>query len=110
MRVWDLDPKFLCRNHLLGEHREIHAIWNIITLNKKGYGSHPETRRWIGKLKALYLRHEKVKSEMIFRDYHHKSELNKKFALGKSIQDKFINTPQEQIKILKDKGCNCQFC
>lgn len=34
MRIWDLSPKRLCRNHLLGEHRELHAIW---AGGKKGY-------------------------------------------------------------------------
>ncbi len=31
MRIWDIPPKLLCRNHLLGEHRELHAIWSILT-------------------------------------------------------------------------------
>jgi len=38
-------PDKLCRNHLLGEHREIHAIWAVITEKKKGYSMHPETIR-----------------------------------------------------------------
>jgi hypothetical protein len=25
MRIWDIEPRKLCRNHLLGEHRELHA-------------------------------------------------------------------------------------
>ena len=29
MRVWDISTEKLCKNHLLGEHRELHAIWNI---------------------------------------------------------------------------------
>ncbi|NCS72473.1 MAG: pyrimidine dimer DNA glycosylase, partial [Candidatus Magasanikbacteria bacterium] len=31
MRVWDIHPKYLCRKHLLGEHRELHGLWNILT-------------------------------------------------------------------------------
>ena len=58
MRIWDIAPKKLCRNHLLGEHRELHAIWSVIVNGKKGYARHPETLRWMGKLKALYGRHE----------------------------------------------------
>ena len=64
MRIWDLPPENLCRKHLLGEHRELHAIWSIITNNKIGYSKHPETIRWKGKLKALYNRHEKQVAEM----------------------------------------------
>ena len=64
MRIWDIDPKHLCRNHLLGEHRELHAIWSIITKNKKGYSNHPETNRWKNKLGALFKRHELLIEEM----------------------------------------------
>ena len=48
MRIWDVPVGCLCRMHLLGEHRELHAVWNIITLGKRGYSTHPETKRWIG--------------------------------------------------------------
>jgi hypothetical protein len=63
-----------------GEHRELHAIWNILTQNKSGYSRHPETLRWKGKLAALYLRHEELVYEMISRNYHHKTELDRKYA------------------------------
>lgn len=48
MRIWDIAPKFLCQKHLLGEHRELHAIWNILTIyrGQGGYSKHPETKRW----------------------------------------------------------------
>ncbi|MCM3906301.1 MAG: pyrimidine dimer DNA glycosylase/endonuclease V, partial [Pyrinomonadaceae bacterium] len=58
VRIWDIYPKKLCRNHLLGEHRELHAIWSVIVNGTKGYAHHPETLRWKGKLKELYGRHE----------------------------------------------------
>lgn len=58
MRIWDLDPAILCRQHLLGEHRELHGLWNILVREQQGqgtggYANHPETRRWEGRLKAL---------------------------------------------------------
>jgi len=34
MRVGDILP-LLCRQPLLGEHRELHAIWSVITKKKK---------------------------------------------------------------------------
>ena len=107
MRIWDISPKCLCRSHLLGEHRELHAIWTIITERKKGYSKHPETIRWQGKLKAMYLRHEELVKEMKDRGYEHKSPLEKRKATGKSKQDVFIDVPLEQIQILQQKGCNC---
>lgn len=108
MRIWDLDPSMLCKNHLLGEHRELHSIWTVVTQNKRGYSKHPETLRWVGKLKALYLRHEALVKEMQHRGYTHNSELDKNLATGSAIQDEFVHTIQEQIEILKNKNCGCK--
>ncbi|MFQ3675185.1 MAG: pyrimidine dimer DNA glycosylase/endonuclease V [Endomicrobiia bacterium] len=107
MRIWDIEPRYLCRKHLLGEHRELHAIWNIITLNKKGYSKHPETLRWYGKLKALYIIHKKLVKEMQKRGYHHSSDLRKELAKGSACQKVFVNTIEEQKNILKNKKCGC---
>lgn len=35
MRIWDIHPSLLCRKHLLGEHRELHAIWSILIYKKR---------------------------------------------------------------------------
>jgi len=107
MRIWDIPPERLCRNHLLGEHRELHAIWNIITRNKKGYAHHPETLRWKNKLKALFLRHEKLVQQMSKRGYQHKSQLFRALAKGKNRQDSYVNSVSQQISILKNKKCAC---
>jgi hypothetical protein len=92
----------------LAEHRELHAVWKIITDNKKGYSKHPETLRWKGKLKALYLRHEKLVKELKRRGYNHRSPLAKELAKGKSRQDVFVDIPKDQIKILRNKKCKCK--
>jgi len=78
MRIWDVPPKKLCRAHLLGEHRELHAIWSVIVNGKKGYARHPETLRWKGKLKAFFERHEALVVEMSNRGYRHRSLLAKR--------------------------------
>jgi hypothetical protein len=108
LRVWDIPPDKLCKNHLLGEHNEIHGLWSIIINNKKGYSKHPETLRWKGKLKALYNRHEKIVDEMKRRNFNHKSPLKKTKATGSEIQNVFVNTIEEQKQILRKKGCNCK--
>src|SRR5262245_12382888 len=107
MRIWDISPKRLCRNHLLGEHRELHAIWSVLVNGKKGYARHPETLRWRGKLKALYGRHEALVSEMVVRGYRHRSPLSKRKARGSAIQRMFIDSPQDQVSILKNKRGQC---
>lgn len=63
MRVWDIAAKKLCRNHSLGEHRELQAIWSVLIKHKKVYARHPETLSWNGKLKALHHRHEEIIKE-----------------------------------------------
>jgi len=108
MRIWDISPDKLCKNHLLGEHRELHAIWSILINEKKGYSKHPETLRWKGKQKALFIRHEKLVKEMKKRGYNHFSPLDEKYATGKGFQDEYIDTIEEQIKNIKEKGCNCK--
>lgn len=108
MRVWDIHPEKLCRNHLLGEHSEIHALWSIITKNKNGFSNHPETKRWKGKMKSLFNRHEEVAREMEKRGYNHISPLDPSLATGKGKQEEFVNTVSEQIRILREKKCECK--
>lgn len=107
MRIWDVPPEKLCRNHLLGEHAELHAVWSILTQGKSGYANHPETLRWKGKLKALYTRHERLAADMANRGYMHKSPLPLELAVGKGIQEEFIDPPEEQMRMLAKKGCGC---
>lgn len=107
MRIWDIPTTQLCRQHLLGEHRELHAMWTILTTDKKGYRKHPETLRWEHKLAALYNRHEEEVQEIEKRNYNHQSPLDKKLAKGKVTQDEMLNSIEEQIVLLKNKKCDC---
>jgi hypothetical protein len=107
MRIWDVPVEELCRAHLLGEHRELHGLWNIITQDKKGYSQHPETKRWVGRQAALYKRHENLVEEMRRRGYNHTTPLDISLAIGEPEQTVFINTIEEQTAILRDKPCDC---
>ena len=86
---------------MLAEHRELHGLWNILTKHG-GKGG-----RWVGKLKALYQRHEALVVEFKKRKYNHLSPLDKKLAKGAGGQKVFINTIKEQREILKKKPCSC---
>lgn len=110
LRIWDIKPAFLCRNHLLGEHRELHAVWAVITQGKKGYSRHPETLRWRGKLAALYLRHAALVFEMKARGYSHASPLDRRLAKGKKKQDAFVDDIEGQLRKLSQKECDCLVC
>jgi len=107
MRIWDLPPKVLCRQHLLGEHRELHGLWNVLTLGKSGYREHPETKRWVGRLAALYNRHEALVAEMHRRGYNHNSPLDDSLATGFEEQVNLIDSMDKQFTMLTEKPCPC---
>jgi hypothetical protein len=104
MRIWDVDPGYLDRQRLLGEHRELHGLYNIITQGKKGYSQHPETLRWVGHVNALVLRHKLLVEEMGLRGYNHQSPLAQSCDISTVSWPKiFINTPSEQYELLRGK-------
>jgi hypothetical protein len=108
VRIWDLDPRVLCDRHLLGEHRELHAIWSILTTGKTGYANHPETRRWRGRLAALYARHDEQVAEMDRRGFRHASPLDRSLATGAARQTELVDPPEAQRARLAERGCGCR--
>lgn len=108
MRVWDrVDPSLLCRQHLLGEHREVHCVWSIVSDpdGRGGYRNHPEVRRWVGRKAALYRRHRALVEEMRRRGYRHRS------PLGPAPVTDVNGDPlpwDDQVASLRAKGCGCR--
>lgn len=107
MRIWDISPTLLCRAHLAAEHRELHGLWNILTLGKMGYSRHPETLRWHGKFAALHKRHEKLVTEMTRRGWTHRTPLDVRLATGSTMQRTYIDSPARQRALLTAKPCTC---
>jgi hypothetical protein len=107
VRIWDLEPEELCRSHLLGEHRELHAVWTILTEGKRGYSAHPETLRWRGRLKALYRRHARLVAEMERRGFAHRSPLDPDLATGSGRQTELLESVASQRERLAERGCDC---
>lgn len=103
-----MPPGTLCRPHLLGEHRELHAIWTVLTQERTGYSRHPETLRWKGRLRALFRRHEALVDEMIRRGYAHQSPLDRRRARGSAVQTVYVDPPARQRDLLRRKGCSCE--
>jgi hypothetical protein len=108
MRIWDLDPASLCDRHLLGEHRELHAIWSILTTDKRGYRDHPETMRWRGRLAALYARHDAQVFEMRRRGFRHASPLDPGLATGAAQQTEQVDSVDAQRERLAKHACACR--
>lgn len=108
MRVWDLPVEKLCNKHLLGQHREIHAIYSMITENKGGsYQKHPEVLRFKENLKALVWHHNNTVIEMVKRDMNHKSCIEYPIPFRPGYLEKWQSVEQ-QLEILRLKGCKCE--
>lgn len=75
MKIHDCPVHELGRQHLLGEHHELHTMWSVIKNNLKGYSRHPETLKWKGNIDGLKKRHDEQVAEMQRRGYSHKSPL-----------------------------------
>lgn len=105
MRIWDINPGYLNRQSLLGEHQELHGIVSIIVNGKKGYSKHPETIRWVGYGWALRMRHHLLASEMSLRNFTDKSPVLTCSKKG-IWPEKYIDEPGQQFKILEAKYKN----
>jgi hypothetical protein len=70
--MWMIEPSLLCRNHLLGEHNELHKLEGCIRLGRSlaGYIE----KGWVD-LSQLEARHAALVVEMLARNYNHKSPL-----------------------------------
>ncbi len=101
MRVWDIQPGYLNRQSLLGEHREIHALVSIIENDKRGFAHHPETLRWKPHLGTLKLRHDQTVTEMVLRGYRHHSPVGQP-ALG-PWPEVYLDAPGAQFAILRHR-------
>ena len=80
VRIWNVPVEILDRQHLLGEHVELHVIFSAILRGSGGYYNHPQTNKFKGKLDELTYRHNQQVAEMSKRGYHHKSPLPVKFT------------------------------
>jgi hypothetical protein len=73
VRIWCVPVSELDRQHLLGEHAELHYIVGALLGKYKAYRNHPETLRFQNRLDELYFRHQEQVQEMIKRGYKHDS-------------------------------------
>ena len=105
MRIWDINPGYLNRQSLLGEHLELHAIASVITNKKKGYSKHPETLRWKEFGWALEKRHQQLSAEMALRGFTEKSPVAMNTRKDQW-PDTYIDNPADQFQILATKYLN----
>jgi hypothetical protein len=72
-RMWMVDPHVLCRQHLLGEHAELHMIASNLRLGRsiEGY-----IRINAIEPKSVKQRHDELVEEMVSRGIKHRSPLD----------------------------------
>jgi uncharacterized protein YpbB len=108
MRIWDIHPRYICTQHLLGQHNELHCIFKTLHLNRKPWSNHPETKRWQNKLQALHAIHELIVQEFANRNINHKSPLPQ--IKDNNIQTIFLHSIEQQHQLLLQKSKSLHKC
>lgn len=72
-RMWMVDPRIMCRQHLLGEHCELHMMVANIRLGRSIEGF---IRINAIEPQSIKRRHDEIVVEMDRRKMHHKSPLD----------------------------------
>lgn len=103
MRIWDIDPGYLNRGSLLAEHRELHALYNVLTQGKQGFETQPELIRWRTYIPALIARHQKLVAEMNLRQMGHHSPLPLDDAPELVWPESYVTAPEQQLEILASR-------
>lgn len=100
MRMWNVNPKRMCDQHLLGEHVECHMF--VATLNQ-GKSVRGYLDNGLLEVHNLKKRHEELSEEMERRGMKHQSKLPffKIIKLGKV-------SPRKNLIELKKRCKNCR--
>lgn len=74
MRMWMIDPRKMCRRHLLGEHAEIHMMAGTLLRGRSIDGF---LERGLLEPQNARARHDALAAEMTARGFTHRSPLPK---------------------------------
>ena len=105
MRMWMVDPRILCRKHLLGEYNELHKHRHVFVKQHKidGYIKN-------NCIEPMHMkrRHDQLAHEMEWRGYNHKSNYEQPDIsyLPDHQQYYRVNVPNA----LKDLLDRCEHC
>lgn len=101
MRIWDLDPGYLSRGHLLAEHRELHALMAMMDRDLPGFENQPELARWRAFRPALCERHHWLVQEFQLRGLTHRSPLADADAVpAQAWPGTYVTAPAAQFALL----------
>jgi len=94
MRQWMVNPKIMCRKHLLGEHVEHHMFLGTM-LKGKSIGGYIDND--LLEPTALWKRHEELVGEMKSRGYNHNSPFQLELPEIMWLHDKYAHVWQHRI-------------
>lgn len=106
MRMWMINPKLLCKKHLLGEHGEIHKHrHNFI----KHHGIHGRIFPIVQiEPSSMKLRHDNLAAEMLRRGYNHQSPYEQPDISYLQNSERYVKVDLEyNIKDLSDRCLDC---
>lgn len=106
MRMWQIRPEYLCKNHLLGEHNELHKF-------KPTFEKHHSITGRIFPVvqiepESMKKRHNEIAKEMIRRGYNHKSPYEQPDLSYLSNEERFAKVDKENS--LEDLMLRCPDC
>jgi hypothetical protein len=101
MRMWMVEPRHMCRSHLLGEHRECHALYGCISLGRSIAG---HLSRGQLEPQNLKTRHDTLADEMLRRGYRHMSPLEEVPDAPKGRVDRDISLKELMRRCGKCRG------
>lgn len=70
--MWGVDPRLLCRKHLLGEHVEMHMFVGTL---RKGSRLTGYIQKGLVEVQNIVARHGELETEMLCRGMNHRSPL-----------------------------------
>lgn len=105
MRMWMVPPQIMCTQHLLGEHRELHALVGILRTKPN--------LSWIGyvhhnclEFRSIGRRHEELVVEMLLRGYQHLTPLQQPI-LPEHLEDISVDRLRSKTLLL-DRCLQCR--
>ena len=100
MRMWNVTPQLMCRQHLLGEHVEMHMFTGVIRQGKSIQGYLDNQLVEVDKINE---RHNQLLKEMIKRGYKHNSKISNLKLPSIGFVDEKLN-----LEILRQRCKECR--
>jgi len=102
MRMWMVDPGEMCRQHLLGEHSEIHKHRHNFV---KGHNISGRIEGNAVEPEAMQERHDALVSEMLKRGYKHNSPYEQPDLSKYPIETRQAKVNIQEARKLLEKKC-----